>query len=636
MGIPVGRYWELLGGYVGPQRWKVVVLGALLLGNVGLQVAKPLVVRRFIDAAVAGSAPAALTGIALLFIGVAALTQLAAVAETYVAKDVGWRTTNALRADLAAHCLGLDMAFHNAHVPGELIERVDGDVAALADFFSRLLLRVLASVLLLAGTLAVLTWIDWRVGVAFAVFAAGGLALLHRIRNVAVPYLQADRETAAALFGYIVERLSGTEDVRSRGATGYVLRGLYQRMRDRLRARRKADAMSVGLLGTMTVLLALGTALAFSVGGALFQAGAITIGTVYLVVNYAWLVARPLGQLSQHLQGFQRAAANVGRVQELLGARSAVRDGRGERLPAGPLSVELEHVSFAYPVGTMGATKGERRRTNGTVGGDSSFVLRPSSNLVLRDVSFSLRPGAVLGVLGRTGSGKTTLTRLLLRLYDPEPLPVHRTGSRGTGSGGAVRLGGVDLRAARLSEVRERVGMVTQEVQLFEAPVRDNLTFFNRAIPDARILDALRALGLGAWYDALPAGLDTELAAHGAGLSAGEAQLLAFARVFLKDPGLVILDEAASRLDPATERLIERAVDVLLGEGGPGQGVERSARTRTAIIVAHRLATVQRADEILILEDGQVREHGGRVELANDPSSRYAGLLRTGLEVAFG
>jgi ABC-type multidrug transport system fused ATPase/permease subunit len=209
-------------------------------------------------------------------------------------------------------------------------------------------------------------------------------------------------------------------------------------------------------------------------------------------------------------------------------------------------------------------------------------------------------------VLGRTGSGKTTITRLLLRLYPP--------------MAGTVRLGGVDLTQTRIGDVRERVGMVTQEVQLFEGSVRDNLTFFNTGVSDTQIRSALDALGLRTWYDALPAGLDTPLSSRGAGLSAGEAQLLAFARVFLKNPGLVILDEASSRLDPATERRIERAVDVLLGG-------------RTAIIVAHRLATVQRADEILILEDGQVREYGPRVALASDPQSRFAALLRTGLEV---
>jgi ABC-type multidrug transport system fused ATPase/permease subunit len=210
----------------------------------------------------------------------------------------------------------------------------------------------------------------------------------------------------------------------------------------------------------------------------------------------------------------------------------------------------------------------------------------------------------VLGLLGRTGSGKTTVTRLIFRLYDT--------------TSGTVQLNGIDVRQPRLYDLRRRVSMVTQDVQLFQASVRDNLTFFNRDIPDDRILAVIEDLELGDWYRALPKGLDTRLETGGRGLSAGQAQLLAFARVFLHDPGLVILDEASSRLDPATEQIIERTIDKLL-------------HNRTAIIVAHRLGTVQRADEIMILEDGRVTEHDERARLAADPSSRFYGLLQTGL-----
>jgi len=193
----------------------------------------------------------------------------------------------------------------------------------------------------------------------------------------------------------------------------------------------------------------------------------------------------------------------------------------------------------------------------------------------------------------------------LLRLYDFQE--------------GGISLEGVPIGNVSLRELRQRVGMVTQDVQLFHATVRDNLTFFNRAIPDEQILTVLNDLELSTWYRALPQGLDTELGSDGEGLSAGEAQLLAFTRAFLANPGLVILDEASSRLDPATEHLIERAVSKLL------QG-------RTGIVIAHRLGTIQRADEILILEDGQLLEHNSREALADDTSSRFYRLLQTGLE----
>jgi ABC-type multidrug transport system fused ATPase/permease subunit len=223
----------------------------------------------------------------------------------------------------------------------------------------------------------------------------------------------------------------------------------------------------------------------------------------------------------------------------------------------------------------------------------------------LKDVTFQLEAGQVLGVLGRTGSGKTTLARLLLRLYDPQE--------------GEIRVEDVPIRSIREASLRQRVGMITQDVQLFHASVRDNLTFFEPDVPDDLLRAQLIDLGLWPRIAALPNGLDTELATGGRGLSAGEAQLLTCARLFLRDPGLVILDEASARLDPATERLIEQAIDRLLTH-------------RTGIIIAHRLKTVLRADRILILEDGCIVEDGDREALQRDPQSRFYQLLQTGLE----
>jgi ABC-type multidrug transport system fused ATPase/permease subunit len=275
------------------------------------------------------------------------------------------------------------------------------------------------------------------------------------------------------------------------------------------------------------------------------------------------------------MNSFQQATGGLARVGELLGTRTRVPSSGTADLPSGALAVDVDDVSFAY----------EREP-------------------VLRSVSCRVAPGQVLGLLGRTGSGKTTISRLLFRLHDP--------------SAGAVRLGGVDLRHACLDGVRARVGLVTQDVQLFAGTLRDNVTLFDPEVTDERLCQVFAELGLDEWLRSLHDGLDTPLGPGGRGLSAGEAQLVALARVFLKEPGLVILDEASSRLDPATERLLERAVARLL-EG------------RTGVVIAHRLATVERADTILILEDGQVAEMGPRAELAGAPRSRFAALLRVGM-----
>ncbi|MGH2370905.1 MAG: ABC transporter ATP-binding protein, partial [Chloroflexota bacterium] len=345
-----------------------------------------------------------------------------------------------------------------------------------------------------------------------------------------------------------------------------------------------------GMVAASQGLFGLGLAFALALSAMLFRDGALTIGAVFLIFRYTEMLRQPTEQIRNEIQDLQQAGASLGRIDRLLKRQSRLTDGAGNRLPSGPLAVDLEQVWFGYEPGTP----------------------------VLRGIDLHLAPQRVLGILGRTGSGKTTLARLLLRLYDP--------------SAGVVRVGGVDLRDVPLAEVRRRVGMVTQDVQLFRATVRDNLTFFDPSISDAQIVSALEALGLGEWLRALPCGLDTELGPQGAGLSAGEAQLLAFTRIVLKDPGLVILDEASSRLDPATERRIERAIDRLLGRwSGEAAGSQASEGGRTGIIIAHRLATVERTDEIAILDGGQVVERGERRALALEPTSRFHRLLQTGL-----
>jgi ATP-binding cassette subfamily B protein len=289
------------------------------------------------------------------------------------------------------------------------------------------------------------------------------------------------------------------------------------------------------------------------------------------------MLETPLWMLTHQVESFQTIGACVERLTELRAVQPTVGDGSGVSLPAGALGLRFDDVSFSYE----------------------------EHEPVLHKLSFELQPGILLGLLGRTGSGKSTLARLVLRLYDPQV--------------GAISLDGSNIKQHRLGALRQRVGMVTQDVQLFRASVRDNLTFFDRSISDEQIHAAIRALELEDWYRSLPHGLDTVLEAGGQSLSAGEAQLLAFTRIFLRDPGLVILDEASSRLDPATEGRIERAVARLLQD-------------RTAIIIAHRLSTVARVDQIMILEGGRLDELGARQALAGDPGSRFYQLLQTGLE----
>lgn len=578
MKLPVRQYFILLSRYLRPQQRQVALLAALLFGGIGLQLVNPQIVRAFIDEAQAGGATAALTRIGALFLIVTVVNQALRTASAYLTEDVKWQATNLLRNDVSAHCLQLDMAFHNENTPGTMIERIDGDVTELSNFFSQFVLRVLGNGILLVGILALLLRENWIIGLSFGLLCAVMLLVLSKTVSFGVPFWEQRREAISQMFGHIEEWLGGTEDIRANGAVTYVIQQMQRANYLVYQTSRKAFYAGNLTWGSTSLMFAMSNAMALGLGAYFFLRGEMTIGAVYLILSYSNALQRPLEQLAHELRDLQSAAASIQRIQELFAIQPTVQETANPvALRSGPLPVAFDHVTFGYV----------------------------PDEPVLSDVSFRLEPGQVLGLLGRTGSGKTTITRLLFRFHDPQQ--------------GTVYLGEEDMRQLRLGDVRQGVGMVTQEVQLFQASVRDNLTFFDTTVADAGIIEALHILGLDDWYNSLPQGLDTQLSAGGRGLSAGEAQLLAFTRVFLKNPGLVILDEASSRLDPVTEQLIEQAIDRLL-------------YNRTAIIVAHRLSTVQRADDILILENGRVMEYGERVLLAANSGSRFAQLLRTGLE----
>ena len=544
--VPFRRYAALLWKYLRPQKALAAVVAVSLLGNIGLQLLSPQILRYFIDEALAGSQVGRLVWIAMLFTIIALVQQVVNVVAVYTSGRVGWTATNALRGDLARHCMKLDMPFHNRHTPGEMIERIDGDAEELGSFFSTFVIQILGSTILLAGILALLFREEWRAGLALTAFSLVVLFVLYSLRNLTVDRFRAVREASAQTFGFIEERLAGREDIRTSAARPYVMVGFHRRIRDWFRKNLVASVMISLILNTAWFSFAVGTAVALGVGSWLFLNDLVTIGTVYLIVHYTRMLLEPIERFTQQINNLQRATASLVRILDLLEIRRGVLDGPGVRFPEGALPVRFDNVHFSY-------------------GSDEE---------VLHDVSFELAPGRALGLVGRTGSGKTTITRLLFRLYDPDQ--------------GRVFLGGHDVRDARAGELRAQIGVVTQDVRLFEGTVRENLTLLDPAIPDGRLMEVIEELGLGGWYAGLPDGLDTVVRSGGTRMSAGEAQLLAFGRVFLRDPHVVVLDEASSRIDPGTERLIERAVDRLV-EG------------RTVIVIAHRLSTLARCDEVMVL-----------------------------------
>jgi ATP-binding cassette subfamily B protein len=559
--------------YLSPFKGRMLILLLLLLTAIALQLINPQIVERFIDAASAKGAVASMLSLAALYLVIAVVRQLITVCLSNLGSDVAWRATNQLRAELLRHCLRLDMRFHHLQTPGVMIERIDGDVTGMSNFFAMFIVQIIGSFILLAGIVGYMFVYYWPIAIVMTVFIIISIGVMIYIRDLGVTASQAEREASASLFGLIEERIAGIEDVQANGSISYVMRRFHQSVRTVFQKGRKAWLLRFVPWEATAILLTAAVTTVLLLGVRMFVFGEISLGTLYLFFQYTQMLSDPIERLGNQIQEFQKAKSGMHRIRELLSLESEIVDGDKEILPAGALSVEFEHVNFSY---------NEQKE-------------------VLHDISFTLQPGERLGIVGRTGSGKSSISRLLLRLYNSDS--------------GAIRIGGTNIRNLKLDAFHRRVSLVTQDVQLFDGTLRDNLTLFNSQVSDQEILEATGKLGLQSWIHALPQGLDTHLMAGGASLSAGEAQLLALTRVFLTQPSLVILDEPSSRLDATTESILLGAVDQLL-------------ESCTAIIIAHRLSTLEKVDKIMVLGHGRILEFGTREILLQDPLSHYAQLLR--------
>ncbi|MDG1412136.1 MAG: ABC transporter ATP-binding protein [Acidimicrobiales bacterium] len=570
--------WRALFGLLGPHRVRAGAMSGVLTVAGSLPLLGPVLIGRFIDDAGAGATTEHLVFLAGLYIAVGLCRQLMAVAVAWTAADLAWTVTNDLRSDLARHVLALDLGFHRGTSPGELVSRVDGDVTALSEFIASFVVKAVSAMVTLVGIIVVVTWQDWRIGAGLAAYLALAIGTVFGMRNRAVDDAASERAATGRMLGEVEERLTGADDLRGNGGGSHAVATFQKASAAVLRSTLQREKQSVTLWVVSNAVFAFGGLIVLAVDAALLRRGAITLGTAYMIFQYTQILREPLGQLADETEAVQRAAGGMTRTIDLMAERSSIDNSGTAVLPEGPLSLHLDHVSFSY---------------------DDEDDPVP----VLNAVSLNLAAGTTLGVLGRTGSGKTTLARLLLRLVDP--------------TDGKVSFGGVDISSVPLSDLRARTGVVSQDVHLFAASIRDNLVLFDDSISNERVRAALEQLHLLDWVEAMPGGLETVLGPAGAGLSAGEGQLIALTRLFLREPDLVLLDEASSRVDPVTEARVTQAVDRLI-EG------------RTAIVIAHRLSTVERLDEILILDAGGVAEHGTQDQLRATPSSRYAALLAVG------
>lgn len=570
--------WALLARLAQPHRRAILGFGLALTAATGVTLAGPLLLGAFVDRLASGRDISGLAPIGIAYVAMGLMASGVHMLVTWRSTTLAWKITNEARYELAGRVLDADRAFLRDHPTGELVSRIDGDVTALTGLLSLFVAQVIALVFVAVGGVLVLLW---RAPVLAPILVLNTAALgwfIWRHRDAAIDEAQTEREREANLLSVVEERLSGADDLATLGS-GHVAVSRVAVAGDGLieagRLRMKAQ---MNLLARMKILLMGGQVVMLIGGGLLLANGRVTVGTVLAGFRIAAAATEPVTGLGWRLQELAGAGGAARRMAELL-ARPVVTYG-STPLPDGPLAIDLDGVGLTYD------------------DGDAD---------VLADLTLHVGAGRRLGLVGRTGSGKSSIARLLLRL-----VPV---------TDGQISFAGVAADDVSETEFRARVAAVPQDVQLFPGTIRDNVALFDDRIPDAVITTALAEVGLADWLGAQPDGLQAQLASDtgGAGMSAGESQLLALARLFCRQPSVVVLDEATSRVDPITQARLEEATERLLAG-------------RTAVIIAHRLATLDRCDDIAVLDRGRVVEFGARSDLVADPDSRFSRLLHAGAE----
>jgi ATP-binding cassette subfamily B protein len=571
-------HWRLFARLVAPHGRLVAAYGLALSIATALPLTAAVLLSRFVDLAVAGASTGRLVRIAAAYTGVGLLGSLVSVLVVWRSTALAWAITDTLRHELAGFVLGADLAFHRDHTRGELVSRADDDVTAMAMFLSQFVARAVSVLAIAVGAVAVLTVIRPELGAVLGVSLTVVLTVVWAQRNVSLPQAIVDRDARGRLSGHIEERVSGAEDIASLGGGAHSMARFAVLADAVVTAKRAVTRRQMRVSGSIRVALASTEATMLVAGAAAYAAGRVSLGNVFLGVRFATAARAPIEGLMWRLNEVQGATGSATRVLDLLASRPTHPE-RSQPWPEASVDLELRHVSLVYA---------------------------EDEGPVLHDITLTVRAGRSLGLVGRSGSGKTSMGRLMLRLTAP--------------TSGAVCVGGTDVSVLSETAFRHRVAGVPQEVQLFPGSIRENVSMFDGSVGDGAIAAALDAVGLGAWLAAQRDGLDSGLLGRtdvGTGMSAGEAQLLALARALVRDPDVVVLDEATSRVDPVTQGLVKHAVAELL-------------RGRTSVVIAHRLDTLDICDDIAVLEQGRIVEHGERVALAADPASRFGRLLRIG------
>ena len=606
-----GRNLRGLLGLVRPYRARATATVAALLVGTAAALAPPLLVKVAIDQGIEKHNTKVLVLVVIAFLVSAALVWVMTYAQTFLVGWVGQRALADLRIRIFKHLQSLPIGFYESRPAGVLISRMTNDIEALDSLVTDSVVTLFQSGLTLLGTIAILIFLDPTLAlITFAIFPfliAGSIWF----RLVSTGAFRRTRETIGSITAYLQETLSGIRVVRSFGQEPFHEARFAELNEDNREANMVTVRLNATYFPAVEMLSGVAVAVIIIYGGLQAIEGHVTAGTVVAFVAALSNLFEPINQLSQLYTTYQSGMAALEKIFQLLDVRPDLTDSPDAiELPRIDGAVSFEDISFAYaPTRRRGAPSASGSTpSNGSARANGSAATNGSSNgaakigsplpvasesseqtaLALDHVSLDIPPGQTVALVGATGAGKSTMAKLLARFYDPTE--------------GRVLVDGHDLRDISSSSLRSQLGIVPQEAFLFSGTIKENIAFGRPDATDEQIRAAAAAVGVEEFISELDHGYDTEVGERGAQLSAGQRQLIAFARALIADPRILVLDEATSNVDLHTEGHIE-------------EGLRRLLSGRTSIVIAHRLSTIRQAGRIVVLEHGRITEQGTHDEL---------------------